>query len=241
MSAVLITGATSGIGHQLAIDYASLGWYVIACGRNQKVLASLKQRFPDIVTCCFDITDRAQTVDTLRSLTRIPELWILNAGNCEYIDNGKMNSQLVERVFQTNVLGLVNVIEAIEPYLVSTHRVAVVSSIASELALPRAEAYGASKAAVGYIARALRLDWRERGVEVSTIFPGFVDTPLTAKNTFSMPMLISVEQASKAIQKGLGKGLANIYFPKRFTWILRILGALPYSWQHAVTGLLFRS
>ena len=61
----------------------------------------------------------------------------------------------------------------------------------------------------------LYADWRERGVEVSTIFPGFVDTPLTAKNTFPMPMLISVEQASEAIQKGLDKGQANIYFPKR--------------------------
>jgi len=241
MSVVLITGATSGIGQQLALDYAKRGWQVIACGRNKESLAKLDEAYSNIETCEFDITDRVQTFNALRSLSLTPDLWLLNAGNCEYIDNGEMDSKLVERVFQTNVFGLTNIIEAIEPHLVSGHRVAVVSSIASELALPRAEAYGASKAAVGYIARSLRLDWRDRGVEVSTIFPGFVDTPLTAKNTFSMPMLISVEQASEAIQKGLDKGLSNIYFPKRFTWILRILGSLPYSWQHAVTGLLFRS
>ncbi|WP_165311713.1 SDR family NAD(P)-dependent oxidoreductase [Vibrio ziniensis] len=241
MTSVLITGATSGIGRQLAIDYATRGWNVIACGRNKDVLTELSEKFANIDSCDFDVTDRMQTVNTLRTLPWIPSLWILNAGNCEYIDNGKMDAKLVERVFQTNVFGLTNIIEAIEPHLMSGQRVAIVSSIASELALPRAEAYGASKAAAGYIARSLRLDWRERGVEVSTIFPGFVDTPLTAKNTFSMPMLITVEQASKAIQNGLDKGLANIYFPKRFTWILRALGALPYSWQHAITGLLFKS
>ena len=111
-------------------------------------------------------------------------------------------------------------------------------SIASEVALPRAEAYGASKAAVSYLARALQVDLKPRGIDVSIIFPGFVQTPLTEKNTFEMPMLISTEQASQAIRSGLAKGKSHIYFPKRFTLILRLIGALPYRWQNALTSKL---
>ncbi len=241
MNSVLITGATSGIGHQLAMGYARRGWRVMACGRNKEVLSQLSREFSSVVTYEFDVTDREHSLKVLSNLPWIPTLWILNAGNCEYIDNGRMDAKLVERVFKANVFGLANMIEAIDPYLSAGHRVAIVSSIASELALPRAEAYGASKSAVGYLARSLRLDWRSRGIDVSTIYPGFVDTPLTAKNTFSMPMIMSKEQASIAIQDGLDKGRANIYFPKRFTWILRALGSFPYSWQHVITSLLFKS
>ncbi len=241
MKQVLITGATSGIGYQLAQDYAQQGWDVIACGRNVEVLNQLHDRYSNVMGMSFDITDIDQTINALATLPFVPSLWILNAGNCEYIDDGQMDSQLVSRVFETNVLGLSNVIQAIQTHLSSGHRVAVVGSIASEVALPRAEAYGASKAAVSYLARALRLDWKTQGIEVSTIYPGFVATPLTDKNTFPMPMIITVEEASKAIREGLAKGLSNIYFPKRFTWILRFIGSLPYTWQHAITTQLFRS
>ncbi|ENM5932059.1 SDR family NAD(P)-dependent oxidoreductase, partial [Vibrio mimicus] len=103
--------------------------------------------------------------------------------------------------------------------------------IASELALPRAQAYGASKAAVAYLARTLQLDWHPLGIEVSTIFPGFVATPLTDRNTFAMPMIISVERAAQEIKTGLARGVSQLYFPKRFTWLIRLLGALPYAWQ----------
>lgn len=241
MNKVLITGATSGIGRQLAQDYASQNWQVIACGRNQQALEELSSQFSNLETVRFDITDIEQTNNALSSMPFTPELWILNAGNCEYIDDGEMDASLLARVFDTNVIGLSNVIQAIQPHLAPGHRVAVVGSIASEVALPRAEAYGASKAAVSYLARALRLDWADKDVEVSTIYPGFVATPLTDKNTFSMPMIITVEEASQAIRDGLSKGLSNIYFPKRFTWILRFIGTLPYSWQHTITCKMFRS
>ncbi len=241
MSTVLITGATSGIGRQLAEDYAKKGWQVIACGRNQEILIQLGQDYSNLEALSFDITNLEQTSEAISHLPFEPELWILNAGNCEYIDDGQMDSSLFSRVFETNVMGLANIIQVIQPHLRAGHRVAIVGSIASEVALPRAEAYGASKAAVSYLARALRLDWRDKGIEVTTIYPGFVATPLTDKNTFPMPMIITVEEASTAIQSGLNKGCSNIYFPKRFTWILRFIGMLPYSWQHAVISQLFRS
>ncbi|MDE1242160.1 SDR family oxidoreductase [Vibrio aestuarianus] len=243
MNAVLITGATSGIGYQLAVDYAKDGWQVIACGRNHQTLQMLQHAHPQqIFPLAFDIIDAAQTKTVLDDLPFVPSLWVLNAGDCEYIDDGKMDAALFARVININVIGLANCIEGLQHHLVQGHRLAIVGSIASEIALPRAEAYGASKAAVSYLARTLALDWQAKGIAVSTIFPGFVSTPLTDKNTFSMPMMVSTEYASQAIRQGLAKGKSNIYFPARFTSILRVIGSLPYAWQgKLVSALLNRS
>ncbi|KGY12786.1 short-chain dehydrogenase [Vibrio tubiashii] len=236
MNTVLITGATSGIGLQLAQDYASQGFYVYACGRNSAKLSDLSEQFENIQPLVFDLTDRDATISALSNIDIVPELWILNAGDCEYIDEGNMDSQLVKRVFDINVIGLSNAIEACQRHFVRGHRLAIVGSIASEVALPRAEAYGASKAAVSYLARALQLDLKPKGIEVSIIYPGFVETPLTDKNTFDMPMKVSPQRASQEIRRGLEQGKSHIYFPKKFTSILRFIGVLPYRWQNAITS-----
>lgn len=238
---VLITGATSGIGRQLAIDYAEQGWQVIGCGRNPAKLAELKLANPNITTLAFDITDREGTISAIEQLKAPPTLWILNAGDCEYIDDGEMDAALFKRVMEVNVVGVANCIEALQPHLTPGHRVAIVGSISSELALPRAEAYGASKAAIKYLAHTLQLDWASKQVHVSAVFPGFVETPLTDKNTFAMPMIVTVEQASKSIRQGLEKGRSNIYFPKRFTGIIRFIGALPYAMQTRLIGRTIKS
>lgn len=228
---VLITGATSGIGRQLTIDYANEGYTVWACGRDEYKLKELRDLSENILTLRFDISSLENVKTYLNKLEPVPSLWIFNAGNCEYIDNGEMDAELTARVFQANVFGLVNCIEAAQAQFATGHRIAAVGSIASEVALPRAEAYGASKAAVSYIARSLSVDLKSLGVAVSTIFPGFVKTPLTDKNTFSMPMIVSVEEASASIRQGLSQGKANIYFPRNFTLILRLIALLPYGWQ----------
>ncbi|EME0159231.1 SDR family NAD(P)-dependent oxidoreductase, partial [Vibrio vulnificus] len=149
-----------------------------------------------------------------------------------------VDAQLMQRVFSVNVFGVVNCIEASQAHFQPGHKVVIVGSIASELALPRAEAYGASKAAIGYFARSLSLNLQTKGVDVVTVFPGFVSTPLTDKNTFAMPMIITVEQASKAIRQQLASGKQHIYFPARFTALIRLLALLPYRWQKALASKL---
>jgi NAD(P)-dependent dehydrogenase (short-subunit alcohol dehydrogenase family) len=240
MRSVLITGATSGIGEQLAMDYANQGWHVWACGRNQQKLQQLSDYNEHISTLAFDITDLEQCQQQLANLDPLPSLWILNAGDCEYINNGIVDAKLVRRVFEINVIGLANVIDAIQGHFKAGQHLAIVGSIASEFPLTRAEAYGGSKAAVSYFSRTLAVDLVAKGIKVTTVYPGFVKTPLTDKNDFDMPMRVSVVEASLRIRQGLAKNQTSIYFPRRFTWILRLLGALPYSIQHKLAQKLVK-
>ena len=240
MKTVFITGATSGIGHQLAQDYLKAGRRVIACGRNQQALESLSRDYDGLETLCFDLTDKQQTQQILSTLPLIPDVWIFNAGDCEYIEKGQLDSDIIRRVFEINVMGLVHAIEAAQPHFVRGTQVIIVGSISSELALPRAEAYGASKSAVSYLGRTLQQTLKPDGVNVTVVYPGFVRTPLTDKNTFDMPMMVDVDQASSAIRKGIERGDSYIYFPTRFTLILRLLGLLPYRWQNRITAKLIQ-
>ena len=243
---VLITGATSGIGMQIAKDYAQNGSNVICCGRNLSRLNELESASEHIKALSFDITDSSSAQEAAKQLASLdiswhPSVWILNAGDCEYIDDGQIDAALFARVMNTNVTGVANCIEAFQSHFKAGHKVVIVGSIASEVALPRAEAYGASKAALGYLARTLRLDLAPQGIEVVSVFPGFVKTPLTDKNTFDMPMIVSTEEASKSIRDGIDAGKANIYFPFVFTSILRVIGLLPYSWQYWLVSKLVKS
>jgi len=137
--------------------------------------------------------------------------------------------QLVERVVRTNLLGVSNCLAAALPLLragVRPHLVVVGSSV-TWLALPRAGAYGASKAAVRYLVESQRIDLAREGIDVTLVSPGFVDTPLTRRNDFPMPQLWSAERAAQHIAKRLPRRPLEINFPSLFTWGLRVLGALP--------------
>ena len=129
-------------------------------------------------------------------------------------------------IVEAIILGIVQGATEFIPVSSSGH-LAVVGSSASYVPLPRAEAYGASKAAITYMIESLRLDIYRENIDVSLICPGFVKTPLTDLNDFPMPFLVSVEQASEYIRKGLAKRRAEIHFPKRFTYFLKFLSLLP--------------
>lgn len=223
---ILVTGATSGIGRQVALDYANSGHQVWAVGRNEQALEELKSL--GLQTGQVDLTDSAASFAWFSTLDSI-DLAILNAGTCEYIDMPNFDSALVQRVMRANVESLAISIEAVLPLLRrgSLPHLAVVGSSAAYLALPRAEAYGSSKAAVAYMVETLRIPLSKENIAVSLICPGFVKTRLTDLNDFPMPFRITPEEASNYIRKGLAQKKAEIHFPKRFTYILKLLSFLP--------------
>jgi len=227
---ILITGATSGIGRQLALDYNKEGHEVWALGRNETALAELSDKGINAVR--LDLENRTEALAWFASMTPL-DCAILNAGSCEYVDLPEFDSELVRRVMRTNVESMAVSIEGVLPLLRmgdKPHLVGVGSS-AAYLPLPRAEAYGASKAAIEYMIRTLRVDLFKENIEVSLVCPGFVKTPLTDRNDFPMPFRISVEEASRRIRRGIDKRKLEIHFPKRFTYFLKILSLIPeYLW-----------
>ncbi|MCG6202077.1 SDR family NAD(P)-dependent oxidoreductase [Psychromonas antarctica] len=225
---LLLTGATSGIGEALCTQYIALGWKVIACGRNPEKLASLASN-DNICTLQLDLNDAQQVALSFDSVPAL-DLVILNAGSCEYIDDAKQfDGQLFARVINTNLISIGYCLQALLPKIAAGGQLALVGSSASFLPFSRAQAYGASKAGIAYLASSLAIDLKKSDVGVSLIRPGFVKTPLTDKNDFNMPMLLSSEQAATYIVKGLSKRQFDIHFPKKFTLILKFIAFLPDS------------
>lgn len=223
---ILITGATSGIGRQLAEDYHRDGHEVWAVGRNHAALDELAAL--GLNTGQIDLTNRDSSLAWFAGLDSV-DLAILNAGTCEYLDMPEFDSALFARVMRANVESMAISIEGVLPLLMKSNRplLAGVGSSASYLPLPRAEAYGSSKAAVGYLMETLRITLKPHNIDVSLISPGFVQTPLTDRNDFPMPMRISVEEASRAIRRGLAQRKAEVHFPLRFTLSMKLAALLP--------------
>ncbi len=234
MKKVLITGATSGIGEALCLHYQARGYDVIACGRQQDKLAKLA-RYDNVASIAVDLCDEQEVTQKMQLLGPL-DLVILNAGSCEYIDDAKQfDGQLFARVINTNLIAMGYCLATLLPQIPAGGQLALVGSSASYLPFSRAQAYGASKAAVAYLARTLALDLKSQNIAVSLVSPGFVKTPLTDKNDFAMPMQITAQDAAARIATGLQKRVFDIHFPKKFTLILRTLSLLPDSWWRVIS------
>jgi len=229
MKRILITGASSGIGEATVFKAARDGWQVIACGRNQAKLEDMRFKHPGIIPLAFDVTDVEQCRKALKGVSA--DVVLLNAGACEYVDADAWDSAMIERVFRTNVFGVANCLDALLPTMQAGSKLVFIDSLARLLPFTRSQAYGASKAALFYMAKSLDVDLKDRGIRVQTISPGFVKTPLTDRNDFAMPMRISAEEAARSIMWHIERGTQTGYFPTVFATVLRALSMLPMSLQ----------
>lgn len=233
MSRCWLTGASSGIGAALAHILLEQGHLVALGGRHADRFAPLAEKFPGQVLLAIGDIDNPEQVAGIAA--RIEQAWggldmaILNAGTCEYLEPGHFDPALVERVIRTNLLGVSYCLAAALPLLRAGQRphLVVIGSSVTWLALPRAGAYGASKAAVRYLVESQRIDLTREGIAVTLVSPGFVDTPLTRRNDFPMPQLWTAQRAARHIATRLPRRPLEINFPGLFTLVLRLLGALP--------------
>lgn len=244
---VWVTGASSGIGRALARQLARAGALVIASARNEEALRALAQEQPGIVPLPVDVADANAVGDTWRRLAAISPYLnraILNAGTCEYLDIKHPDWSMMQRVMEVNYLGAVNSVAAALPLLErcpdGRGHVVGVASLVTAAPFSRAEAYGASKAALRYFLDALRVDLRARQIDVTVINPGFVKTPLTAANDFAMPFLMDADNAARLMLGAIERRAASYAFPRRLHWLLRILNAWPAIWNGWIAPRLVR-
>jgi len=231
---ILITGATSGIGLALFEHYVARGDKVIACGRDSSKLSLLSNKA--YKTCLFDLNNPAAIENQLKGVGGI-DIVLLNAGDCRYIDDAKnFDGKLFADIITTNLTSLGWLLQFTLPQLINGGQLVLVSSSATILPFPRSEAYGASKAGMDYLANSLRLDLAEHSIDVTLVHPGFVKTPLTDKNDFNMPFLMTSNQAASRIITGVDKRKRYLHFPKRLTLLLKFISYLPSSlWQKIIT------
>lgn len=227
---ILITGATSGIGKQLAKDYLLAGHTVYAVGRDEKALAELKEL--GAMPINVDLMDHDKVLDALTNISQI-DLAICGAGMCEYLDMPNFDSSVFMKVMTVNMGTLSHTIEGVLPQLIASKgRLVGIGSASAYVPFARAEAYGSSKAAIHYLMKTLQISLAPHNVAVSLVVPGFVETPMTKQNDFPMPFIQTTEQASLAIREGIENGDEVIEFPKKLTLPLKTLGALPdMVWQ----------
>ena len=232
---VWVIGATSGIGEACASALFAAGASVALSGRRLQNLEAVAQHAKpnQSLILPLDVTEPQAIQESYQKLMQEwGQLDLLLFVSGIYIplraDNFEMES--AEKTINANVLGPMRAVAAVLPNMLERRsgHIAIVGSVAGYSGLPKALAYGPSKAAMINFCETLFYDLQPKGIGVHMISPGFVKTEATAQNDFEMPALISSEEAAKHILDGIREGEFDIHFPKRFSGFLKFLRLLPY-------------
>jgi NAD(P)-dependent dehydrogenase (short-subunit alcohol dehydrogenase family) len=231
-----VTGASSGIGQAVAVALQRRGYRVVVTARNTKALAALAEQAKPtgtILAAPGDVTDReamAALVERIEAEHGAIALAFLNVGT--YFPDGidGFGGKPFEETFRTNVFGTVYCLAPLIRVMRERRsgQIAINGSVAGYGGLPRASAYGASKAALINLAESLKFGLDRAGVTIQIVNPGFVKTPLTDQNDFPMPFLVPLAAAAERICRGFERDGFEIAFPRRMAWLLKGLNMLPY-------------
>jgi len=229
---VWLVGASTGIGLACAQALRAAGAQVAVSARNAQGVQDWAAQDAGVQWHALDVGEPLQVQATARAiLAQGPlDLVVYAAG---YYQAQRATAMDIDNLLQhdkVNYQGALQVIHAVLPSMLARQsgHISLLSSVAGWRGLPNGLAYGPTKAALTHLAETLYLDLQDQGIGVSVVNPGFVATPLTAQNQFTMPALISPEQAAREMLKGWAKGQFDIHFPKRFTLWLKLLRLLPY-------------
>ncbi len=243
---VWLVGASTGIGRATAERLHALGATVIVSARSGATLDAFVRAHPGSRSIVLDATDRRAMRDAAGSIVREfgrLDLVAYCAGYYRPMRATAFDIDDALRHQQVNYVGALHLLDAALPVLLRQRggHLSLVSSVSGWRGLPRALAYGPTKAALINLAESLYFDLADQGIGVSVVCPGYVDTPLTERNDYRMPGLITAGQAALEIVDGWQRGRFEIHFPKRFTrWVKAVshLGdALYFKAVRRVTGL----
>ena len=229
---VWLVGASTGIGLACAQALRSAGAQVIVSARNAQGVEAWAAQDAGVQWRALDAGDDEAVQATARALLAEGplDMVVYAAG---YYKAQRATAVDLDDLLQHNKVnyqGALHVIHAVLPAMLARQRghISLISSVAGWRGLPNGLAYGPTKAALTHLAETLYMDLQDQGIGVSVVNPGFVATPLTAQNQFTMPALISPEEAASEMLKGWAQGQFDIHFPKRFTLWLKFLRLLPY-------------
>ena len=232
-SVIWITGASSGIGLELAKLYGAAGARVAISARSADTLAEMSDQHAGLHAFPVDVTDPEAMVATHNAITDQLgpiDLAVLNAGTWTPTTVKNFSIDKMRRTIDVNYMGVVHALDPLIPDMMKrgAGHISLVASVAGYRGLPKSMSYGPTKAALINLAETLKIDLGKHGVRVSVINPGFVDTPMTAKNDFPMPFIMTSEEAAQRMKRGLDGSGFEVVFPKRFAAILKSARIMPY-------------
>lgn len=232
-----ITGASSGIGEALTHRLVKQGWRVAISARSADKLQALAQAHPDQVFAYpVDITDPEAIEATVAQIETdhgpIARA-VLNAGIYVSINAEAPVFNDYARTFDVNLKGAAACLCALNPRFVARGQgqIVIVSSATAFGGMPTATAYGATKAGLMNMAEGLAIELHRYGIHVQCITPGFVETPAQDDNAFPKPFMVSAKTAAKRMASGMKSRRFEVTFPRRFTWMLKLIYALPRAWH----------
>ena len=229
---ILITGASSGIGEELARAYAKTDNELILLARRETRLKNLADELlPHVKSAEIVVVDVTQ-FDTLQEkIKRIGavDMVILNAG-ISIGHSGEITPfKDFKNLYDVNLLSNHAILEILLPHFKAqkSGKIVFVSSLASLISMPSSKAYSSSKRALNAYAEGIRYKYKKDGIKVINILPGFIKSELTDKNSFHMPFLLSTKNGAKKIYKAIEKEKRFYAFPLRFYLIISFLNLLP--------------
>ena len=234
MKRAVLTGASSGIGHALALELSRRGYELALLARRGDLLDDLAAKLPTrAVAIPCDVADqyavRAAVEHAERELGGPFDLAIANAGVSIPVSAVDYDLEDAERVLRINVFGVIYLYDAVIRSMLARRsgRFVAVASVAGLRGLPLASPYSASKAAVQTMLEAMRIELAPHGVGITIVNPGFVATAMTEKNRFKMPFLMTAEEAAIAIADGIESGKRVVEFPRPMSLLMRFVRILP--------------
>ena len=232
---IWVIGASSGIGFACTKDFLSHGAKVAISARRADLLQEINDAYPSdqVLSLALDARNHSElsiAYQAIKDAWGGLDLIVFVSGIYEPMRADSFDLSKAKNIIDLNILGPMSACAVVLPDFISCQSggIAIVSSVAGYSGLPKALAYGPSKAAMINFCENLYYDLKPKGISVYMINPGFVATDATANNDFEMPALITPEKASEYILDGIQAGKFDIHFPKRFSLFLKFLRILPY-------------
>ena len=243
---ILITGASSGIGAELARQYAKEENELILLARREERLYALRKELYEqcksVEVIVADVSEFATLQEKLSTICSL-DMVILNAGislghssNPEHIPT----IEEFEKLYRVNVLSAHAILEVLLPLFKAqkSGKIVFISSLASLFSMPTSKVYSSSKRALNAYAEGVRYKYNRYGIKVINILPGFIKSELTDKNEFNMPFLLETKPAVNQIVNAIAKNRREYIFPLRFYLIIRLLNLLPSFLREKIVNSL---
>jgi short-subunit dehydrogenase len=231
MQRAIVTGASSGIGAEMARELSRRAYEVVLLARRLDLLEELAKELPRATAIACDVTDSAAVRDAV-SRSGPFDVAIANAGVgvTAWAAKSVADAELMMRV---NYFGMLYLFDAVMPAMMERRsgHFAGIASLAGLRGLPTSAGYSASKAAMQAFLESARIELAPFNVHVTTVNPGFIVTPMTEKNKFKMPFLMKADRAARIIVDGIERGKRVVEFPRPMSLAMRFGRAMP-SWLY---------